>query len=1069
MKDKDSITTLVLTLMNTQLKELFDNSYDLIQVFNEKGEFIFVNKAWKNRLGYKDEEIKSLNFQEVVNHTQWEETHKKLDSIVEGSLLDRFSSVLTSKSGRDVFVSGAVSCSVDDQGVKEYRGIFYDITERIRAERAQSIYYKIANLAISKSNLNLLYNSIYIELNSILKVQNLTITLKGASTKRLRFPFMVNEDKTDTEQRAISELLSAYALERQKPCIIYDSGIGKLAAVKGIDLGARVPKIWLGAQILHGGNVNGILSFYSYSDRGEYNHKDLELLDFVAGQISLALERKFHEEEIIDQRARLNSIFESSTHQIWSIDKAFKYTSFNMNYAEDLEELHNHKISLGSSHLEFLKTVLDEDTQGLWLESYEGSFDGEVTNFQYRFYDGKGVEYWKDVYLNPIIKDNGIIDEVSVIANDITEKRNTELAVAESEEKFRNIFESFQDIYFRCDLNGKITMFSPSVQEVVNLAPEEVLGMDIRDFFKSDAKVEEIVSRLYKEKRISGLETTYNYKKSRKQDFLCNIRLIERNGEPVWIEGVARDITKIKKVNKALKKAKELAERSLRIKERFLANMSHEIRTPMNGIIGMIDLIANTNLDGEQFNYVKTIKKSSETLLNILNDILDLSKIEAGKMELKKKPISLSNTIEKLYDLYCQQASINGTDLFYHLPTDLPDLMMVDETRLLQILSNLTSNAIKFSDGKGNISIALKTVSHSKELYTFKVQVRDSGIGISKKNQAKLFSNFNQLDNSSSKNYKGTGLGLAISKELVRSMNGDIGVNSTPGLGSTFWFTFDAETPMKKDLDDYKEVDGMGQGISRELAKTNPHILLVDDNTINRTVAGEILKKSGCKVDAADSGHKALEMVQNTKYDLVFMDIQMPGMDGVTATRKIKRLGLTQVPPIVAMTAYSMEEDQKRFLRNGLDDYLPKPIQAHSLINKVKDWVEFDYNEMNNDIFEEKAEDLIINQNKLNQLHKYGGDELIQSVLSDFELETSEILKRCHENLKSANFEEIRNDLHTLKGNAGTLGIEKMAKHTAALEKNLKQNIFAGLNEHIEELSRLFAEFQINHKNILNQ
>lgn len=1052
---------------NTQLKELFDNSNDLIQIFNTQGSLLFVNEAWKIRLGYQDDDLRKLKLKDIVHPEALKETGRKLKSIEKGEHYERIETVLVSKYGKKIYVTGNINCTVKEGQPSEFRAIFFDITERIRAERAQSLYYKIANLTIRSPNLEILYKNVFNLLNEVLGVKNMAVALKQPD-KTLEFPYYVNELNKGSKHKAqldIATMLSNYTFERKKPLIIYDDGIQKIASTKGITISDTIPKIWMAVLIHSEESEIGAISIHSNEERQSYNFKDLELLDFIASQISLAIERKWNEAKIKNQGARIKAIFESSTHQIWSLDRELKFTSFNQNYSDALQEYYGTTPKLGMRMDQISSVYFSATSKKEWINRYERVFAGEEMHFQTMITSRSGAKIWRDVFLNPIYLPDGSIEEISAIANDITEKKLAEDALLVSEEKFRNIFESFQDIYFQCDLNGHLTLVSPSAKSLLGFDESDYVGKHITQFFAAKNYLQ-LLRRLFKDGEVRNFDATATSKDLSSIHLLCNIRIIHKKGAAIGIEGVARDITQLKQANEELINAKLVAERSLRVKERFLANMSHEIRTPMNGIIGMIDLIASTKLNKEQLEYIKTIKKSSDTLLHILNDILDLSKIEAGKMELRKSPVKLAKTIEKLYALYSQEAHRNNTSLYYHLGKDLPEWNMIDETRLLQVLSNLTSNAIKFSDGKGNINISIRLIKKLTDTRNlFKAEIKDAGIGISKENIQKLFETFSQVDNSFTKNYSGTGLGLAISKELVKSMNGKIGVASTPGLGSTFWFTFEAEeaTPADMQMIEVREEPLL----ARQFMGTIPKILLVDDNAINRRVASQILKKAGCAVDTADSGKRAIALAKQNTYDLIFMDIQMPMMDGIETTHILKALDLGYKAPIVAMTAYSMEEDRDKFLNQGLDDYIPKPIKAHHLVQKVKDWIGFDAKHVQPEILNEVSKDLIINQNTLNQLFKYGGEEIINSVLEEFDTETDNLLKTALTKQNENDFDEVRSILHTLKGNAGTLGVERLWRQVESAEAKLKVADYSQIEKDLKRIIRLYDEFKRNYKSIV--
>ena len=1047
---------------NHNLKEVFDTSNDLITIFSPTGLFRFVNKAWKDKLGYDEVDLLDLKFVDVVHPDYKKETLESLMKITVGGEFERFQTTLIAKNGQTIFVNGKLTCGFEDDRPVEFRCVFFDITERVRAEGAQALYYKIANLTITSGNLESLYKNIHDQLGQMLRVRNFSIAFKKPRSRNFDFAFWINENDESEVQRDVETLLCSYTLDRGTPSMIYQDGIQKIADQKKIKIVDSLPKVWLGVTIKIEGKPSGVLSVFSYRETSDYNNKDLELIDFVAGQVTLAMEREISEETIENQAARLTAIFESSTHQIWSVDRENRFTSFNQNYADDFFSYYKIPPQIGQSIEDFRNENFSTEMIHFWKGKYAEAFSGRVVNFQSSQLDSKKQPVWRNIFLNPIFLADGKIEEVSVIANDISEKKISEVSLQESEEKFRTIFESFQDIYFRCSLDGKITMLSPSAQKVLGRPPKQILGESIENFFFTQSSLQEVFKQVIKDGQVSNFEASAVAKSKKEIPVLCNIRLITKDDRPSEIEGVARDITQLKEFNEELIHAKELAEKSLTVKEQFLANMSHEIRTPMNGIVGMIDLIESTELNEEQSDYLQTIKRSSETLLTIVNDILDLSKIEAGKMELKRAPVQMVKTFEKIYDLYSQQAHLGGISFFYHLDKKLPDWVLIDETRLIQVLSNLTSNAIKFSQQGGTINLSIRVQDLTKKNCTFKVSVKDSGIGISVEDEGRLFQSFNQLDSSSSKNYGGTGLGLSISKQLVEELGGEIGVVSTPGLGSTFWFTFQAamtDAPPKSTETEYRP--------AHKAKVKNPKILLVDDNQINRNVASKILTKSGCVITEASGGQMAIDLVNKSTYDLIFMDIQMPEMDGIEATYRLKSLELDDLPPIIAMTAYSMEEDREKFLGQGMDDYLPKPIKGEKLIQTIKKWTHYEPVRVNSNLPSDKTERLIVNQNTLNQLRKFGGLKMIEETLTEFDEEATMLVSSALANAIDKEYNELKGHMHTLKGNAGTLGVERLADLAAKVEKSIKENIFEDVESLLNQLQKELELFKSSYKKIL--
>jgi len=391
-----------------------------------------------------------------------------------------------------------------------------------------------------------------------------------------------------------------------------------------------------------------------------------------------------------------------------------------------------------------------------------------------------------------------------------------------------------------------------------------------------------------------------------------------------------------------LESAKVAAEIASKAKSEFLANMSHEIRTPMNGIIGMTELALDTTLTTVQKEYLSVVKDSADSLLTIINDILDLSKIEAGKLELDPIEFSLRDNLDETIRLFSYRLGAKNLTISLSIQPNVPLGIIGDPMRLRQVITNLVGNAIKFTE-KGEVSLIVKRIFQQEGIVNLQFSVRDTGIGIPDIKKQEIFESFTQADASTTRKYGGTGLGLAICKRLVHMMGGEIWMDSQLGEGSTFYFTAQFEVP--------EEWENRCIEISERKAKISPcvmhyskkknksnRILLVEDNWVNQALAIRLLEKENYEISIANNGHEALKKMARSRFDLILMDIQMPVMGGIETTKLIRETERVtgQHIPIIAMTAHAMDGDRKLCLESGMDEYLTKPIDAKLLARLVE-------------------------------------------------------------------------------------------------------------------------------------
>ncbi len=793
---------------------------------------------------------------------------------------------------------------------------------------------------------------------------------------------------------------------------------------------------------------------------------------------SASTELELEQEKLRESEQRFRSFASvAADWWFWEMDADLRFSYFSENVAT----VTGRPIAtmLGKQRRELVNELADDERDS-WARHLDDLDRHRPFNqFEYRLASPGGDIRWISISGVPIVADDGRFLGYRGTGNNISARKLAEAGRQESERILRTAIDAIDEGFVLFDKDDRLVFCNEKYRQIYATSADLIVpgttfehiarvGAERGQYREAAGRIDAWVAERVAAHRAGNTRTEQQLDDGRW------LRIVERRTVDGHVVGFRMDITELKKKEAELEAHRNhleelVAERTAQLeaanktKSIFLANMSHEIRTPMNAIIGLTHLASRHSQDSHQQELLRKVSTAAEHLQVVINDILDIAKIESGKGSIARTDFFLAPMIEQSVNMVADAARDKGLDLVLDMAADLPPVLRGDPVRLSQVLVNLANNAVKFTE-RGSVTIRVGWQEDSDAGLLLRFEVEDTGIGIAPETCQRLFRIFEQADPSTTRRYGGMGLGLAISRHLVEQMGGDIGVESEVGRGSLFWFTARCPRGQALQASVIVQSDAEAADLERRIAETysGMRVLLAEDNPMNQDVVLELLRDTGLIVDMAGNGAEAVALADRQRYDLVLMDVQMPVMDGLAATEALRRRPDLAGMPIVALTANAFDDDRAQCTRAGMDDFLAKPVVPAALFRTLLRWlpgaaggrdrvipgstastaeagVALSDAELQRRL--EEIADLDVTQGMLslrNRLSTY------VRLLGKFVESHDQDMARVREQLAAGDYDDARRLAHSLKGVSATLGANEVRARALVLETAIKDRLDRG-------------------------